>query len=265
MLLNLAEDHLDRHGTFDNYRAAKLEIFAHQPPGTVAVVPAGLALERRGRRGRADHVRRRREEARGSRPPRRDAVLARRAVDGGRRDPHPRPAQPCERDGRGGGLSRPRRAGGRRASRACAASPACRTGSRRSRTVDGVLYVNDSKATNVASAEVAINSFAGGVHLIAGGRGKGSDYGPLAAPVRERCRRRVRDRRDRRGAARRIARTPTSRSPTRATSSGPFAAAHEAAAPGDVVLLSPGCASYDQYRSYEERGEHFRSLVAALR
>ena len=45
VLLNLAEDHLDRHGTFENYRAAKLAIFAHQPPGTLAVVPAGLALD----------------------------------------------------------------------------------------------------------------------------------------------------------------------------------------------------------------------------
>ena len=45
VLLNLAEDHLDRHGTFEAYRAAKLEIFAHQPPGTLAVVPAALALE----------------------------------------------------------------------------------------------------------------------------------------------------------------------------------------------------------------------------
>ena len=53
--------------------------------------------------------------------------------------------------------------------------------------VDGVRYVNDSKATNVASAEVGIRSFAGGVHLIAGGRGKGSDYTPLAAPVKGRC------------------------------------------------------------------------------
>ncbi len=53
--------------------------------------------------------------------------------------------------------------------------------------VDGVTYVNDSKATNVASAEVGIRSFERGVHLIAGGRGKGSDYAPLAAPVQERC------------------------------------------------------------------------------
>ena len=53
VLLNLAEDHLDRHGTFDDYRAAKLEIFAHQPPDAIAVVPADAAARRRGRRGAA--------------------------------------------------------------------------------------------------------------------------------------------------------------------------------------------------------------------
>ena len=52
VLLNLAEDHLDRHGTFDDYRAAKLEIFAHQPPGALAVVPGRPGARRRGRRRR---------------------------------------------------------------------------------------------------------------------------------------------------------------------------------------------------------------------
>ena len=55
-------------------------------------------------------------------------------------------------------------------------------------TLDGVLYVNDSKATNVASAVAGLESFAGGVHVILGGRGKGGDYAPLAAPVAERAR-----------------------------------------------------------------------------
>ena len=87
-------------------------------------------------------------------------------------------------------------------------------------TVGGVLYVNDSKATNVASAEVAIDSFAGGVHLIAGGRGKGSDYSPLAAPVQRALSRRLCDRGDRRGAARGAGCRRGCRSPTRATSSG---------------------------------------------
>ena len=131
-------------------------------------------------------------------------------------------------------------------------------------TVGGVLYVNDSKATNVASAEVGIGSFEGGVHLIAGGRGKGSDYSPLAAPVRQRC-----------AAVYLIGETAAALHDALAPTGVPvhdcqdleraFASAQSAARPGDVVLLSPGCASYDQYRSYEQRGDHFRGLVAALR
>jgi UDP-N-acetylmuramoylalanine--D-glutamate ligase len=129
--------------------------------------------------------------------------------------------------------------------------------------VGGVTYVNDSKATNVASAEVAIRSFEGGVHLIAGGRGKGSDYGPLAAPVRERC-----------AGVYLIGETAAELRKALAPTGVPIgdcgdleravAAAHKAARPGDVVLLSPGCASYDQYRDFEQRGEHFRSLVSRL-
>jgi UDP-N-acetylmuramoylalanine--D-glutamate ligase len=131
-------------------------------------------------------------------------------------------------------------------------------------TVGGVTYVNDSKATNVASAEVGIGSFTTGVHLIAGGRGKGSDYSPLAAPVAERC-----------AGVYLIGETAAALHDALQTTGVPLhdcqelaravAQAHQAARSGDTVLLSPGCASYDQYRSYEERGEHFRQLVAELR
>ena len=131
-------------------------------------------------------------------------------------------------------------------------------------TVAGVQYVNDSKATNVASADVGIRAFAGGVHLIAGGSRKGSDYRPLAAPVAQRCR-----------AVYLIGETAPELRAALAPAGVPLHdcgdleravnAAHAAARPGDTVLLSPACASYDQYRSYEERGDHFRALVTALR
>ena len=276
VLLNLAEDHLDRHGTFDNYRAAKLEIFAHQPPGTVAVVPAGLALDDAGGAatrltfGEADGAAAGPGSTgageRGGEPDlahragtlfwRGEPLMA--AADIRIRGPHNRAnamaaAAVC--------LARGVPAGAVREGLETFAGVPHRL--EEIATVGDVLYVNDSKATNVASAEVAINSFAGGVHLIAGGRGKGSDYSPLAAPVRERCR-----------AVYVIGETAAALHEALAPTGVPitdagdleraFAAAHEAARPGDVVLLSPGCASYDQYRSYEERGDHFRGLVEML-
>jgi UDP-N-acetylmuramoylalanine--D-glutamate ligase len=260
VLLNLAEDHLDRHKTFDNYRAAKLEIFAHQPAGTVAVVPADLPLDDAG--GAAGRITFGEHDADlahrdGTLSWRGDPLMA--AAEIRIRGPH-------------------NRANAMAAAAACLArgvpADAVREGLatfagvphrlEEIATVAEVLYVNDSKATNVASAEVAIGSFAGGVHLIAGGRGKGSDYSPLAGPVAERCR-----------AVYVIGETAASLHEALAPTGVPitdagdleraFAAAHDAARPGDVVLLSPGCASYDQYRSYEERGEHFRALVAGLR
>jgi UDP-N-acetylmuramoylalanine--D-glutamate ligase len=261
VLLNLTEDHLDRHGTFAAYRAAKLEVFARQPAGAVAVVPAALALADAG--GAATRV-----------------TFGPATADLAHSD-----------DGtlrwRGETLMRAdeiRLPGAHNRENAMAAAAAClargvppeavRQGLatfagvphrlETVATVAGVRYVNDSKATNVASAEVGLRAFAAGVHLIAGGSRKGSDYGPLAAPVRERC-----------AAVYLIGETAPELRAALAPAGVPLsdcgelehavAAAHAAARPGETVLLSPACASYDQYRSYEERGDHFRALVSALR
>jgi UDP-N-acetylmuramoylalanine--D-glutamate ligase len=258
VLLNLAEDHLDRHGTFEAYRAAKLEIFAHQPPGTLAVVPTALPLDDAG--GEATRV----SFGEAGDLAHRDGTLfwhqepLMAAADIRLRGAHNREnamaaAAVC--------LARGVPADAVREGLTTFAGVPHRL--EEIAVVDGVTYVNDSKATNVASAEVGIRSFERGVHLIAGGRGKGSDYAPLAQPVRERCE----------GvyligetaAALRDALEPTGvalhddQDLERAVTD-----AHGNARPGDVVLLSPGCASYDQYRSYEERGDHFRRLVSAL-
>ena len=130
-------------------------------------------------------------------------------------------------------------------------------------TRHGVAFVNDSKATNVASTLVALRSYPGGVHLIAGGRGKSQDFSPLAPVVAERCR-----------AVYLIgeaAPTSSGRSAPAGVAAAPggragaaVAAAAAAAGPGDTVLLSPACASYDQYPDFEARGEHFRALVGEL-
>ena len=209
VLLNLAEDHLDRHGTFDAYQAAKLEVFARQPAG-----------HRRGRQRAAGGGRRRRGRA-GAVRPRRGRPAARRATgalwwDGEpliapRRDPPARRPQPRERDGRRRGRRSPAGCRSTRSARASRRSAASRTGSRRSPPHDGVLYVNDSKATNVASAIAGIEAFEGGVHVILGGSGKGADYAPLAAPLAAARARRLPDRRDRGRARRGAGRRPACR------------------------------------------------------
>jgi UDP-N-acetylmuramoylalanine--D-glutamate ligase len=124
---------------------------------------------------------------------------------------------------------------------------------------DGVLYVNDSKATNVASARVGIEAFDGGVHAILGGSLKGGGFTGLRDAVASRCRAcyLIGEASDQ------LAEDLAGTVPLepcvelgRAVS-----AARAAAAPGDAILLSPACASYDQYANYEERGEHFRELA----
>ena len=140
-------DHLDRHGTLDAYTRAKLQVFRRQGNDDVAVAPV-----RPGRRGprrlRAARLLRH-GPGRRARRPRRPAVVGRRAADRDGRDPPARPAQPRQRDGRRRGDARARRDADavRAALRSFAGVP------HRLEEVaerDGVLYVNDSKATNVA-------------------------------------------------------------------------------------------------------------------
>ena len=189
VLLNLTPDHLDRHGTFDAYRDAKLRIFANQDRDALAVVPAGL-----------DH----------GGPARRVVFASPLAADGGAAR---RPTSSSATASSSGAASRSSRSteirlrGTHNLENAMAAAavtlargvePAAVRAAlagfagvahrlEEVARVDGVLYVDDSKATNVASAVVGIRSFPGGVHAILGGRGKQEDYAPLAAAVAERC------------------------------------------------------------------------------
>jgi len=128
-------------------------------------------------------------------------------------------------------------------------------------TVEGVLYVNDSKATNVSAAMRGIESFFAGVHLIVGGSLKGGGFEELREPVAERCRAcyLIGEAADRLAADLALSGVPLHRSGDLETA---VAAARDADEPGEIVLLSPACASYDQFRDYEERGERFRTLVS---
>ena len=130
VLLNLEPDHLDRHGSFEAYRDAKLRIFER---ARVEVVPRGSG-------------------------PRRDRVLGRRPA--ARRAAAPRRAQPRERRGRDRGRPRRRDRATRRSPRRCAPSPASPHRLELVGEVDGVRFVNDSKATNVAAARTALEAYA---------------------------------------------------------------------------------------------------------
>jgi UDP-N-acetylmuramoylalanine--D-glutamate ligase len=131
------------------------------------------------------------------------------------------------------------------------------------RTLGGVQFYNDSKATNPASAVRALLAFeTGRVHLILGGRDKGADWSELAALVGQRAKRVLLVGE----AAPRIERLLPRGIPRVACGSVAAAvrAGLDGAAPGDVVLLSPACASFDQYRNFEQRGDDFRQVVQAL-
>jgi len=260
VLLNLSPDHLDRHGTYDRYVAAKLRIFANQGNYDVAVAPADLP-------GVDDLGGCARRVTFGAGP----------GPDLSERAGHlwwgEAPLMPVEE------LALP---GAHNVENAMATAAVClsrgidaeavsaglrtfagvRHRLERIALQDGVDWVNDSKATNVASTIVGLRAFGGGVHLIAGGVGKQQDFSPLAPLVAERCR-----------AVYLIGEAAGDLSRALEPAGVPLhdagdlehavALARAAAAPGEVVLLSPACASFDQYPDFEARGEHFRALVEA--
>jgi UDP-N-acetylmuramoylalanine--D-glutamate ligase len=256
VLLNLAPDHIDRHGTFEAYTAAKLRVFAHQGNDDVAVAPLGLGVEDLG--GCARRV------CFGDGP---QAELSDRA---GQLWWDDEPLIAVE-DIPLRGLHNRRNA--MAAAAICLARgiepDAVRSGLQtfagvehrleEVATIGGVLYVNDSKATNVDSTLVALASFDAPIHLILGGQGKGEDYAPLRVPVAERCAGvyLIGEEADRLAA---VVGGERSETLERAV-----AAAAAAARPGEVVLLSPACASFDQFEDFEARGRAFKEMVAARR
>lgn len=240
VLLNLEPDHLDRHGTFEAYAAAKLRLFERQGPGDVAVLPRGF--------GPVPGAARRVEFA---------------ADD-------PLPAEPLlpgshNRENAAAATAAARAAGlGEEAiAEALRTFPGVPHRIELVRELRGVVYVNDSKATNVAAALRALASFPGRRrHVILGGRGKAEPYDRLAAAFAPGDRAYLIGE-----AAEEIARAleaagvPCVRA---GDLEAALAAAAVAAAPGDVVLLSPACASFDQFRDFEQRGDAFRALVRGL-
>jgi UDP-N-acetylmuramoylalanine--D-glutamate ligase len=232
VLLNLEPDHLDRHGTFEAYRDAKLRIFER---ARAAVVPRGLGLE--GLEFSADD---------------------------------PLPAEPRipgrhNRENAAAATAAARLAGidDDSIARALATFPGVPHRLELVRDLRGVRYVNDSKATNTAAARRGVAAYDAPLRLILGGSLKGEDFGPFARdlPANVRSIYLIGE------AAEELAAAfeQTGRGFTR---SGDLVTAVKAAAadaaPGDVVLLSPACASYDQFENFEQRGDAFRRLVEEL-
>jgi UDP-N-acetylmuramoylalanine--D-glutamate ligase len=129
--------------------------------------------------------------------------------------------------------------------------------------VDGVRYVNDSKGTNVGAVVKSLEGYAGGLILIAGGKDKGGDFTPLRPLVETRVKTMILI-----GQARAKIRAHLDGAcPMEEAASLETAVERAAriAAPGETVLLSPACASFDMFRDFEERGEVFRRAVRGLR
>jgi UDP-N-acetylmuramoylalanine--D-glutamate ligase len=240
VLLNLEPDHLDRHGAFDAYAETKLRMFERQLADDTAVVPRGFGA----------------------------IPGAAHRVEFGADDELP--AEPLIP----GPHNRENAAAATVAARAAgigddAIAEALRTFEgvphriEAIRELHGVRYVNDSKATNVAATLRALASFPGSrLHVILGGRGKHEPYEPLAAAFEPGDTAYViGESEDEIARAVESAGIPVSRA---GTLEAALAAAARAAEPSDVVLLSPACASFDQFRDFEARGDAFRALVQEL-
>jgi UDP-N-acetylmuramoylalanine--D-glutamate ligase len=240
VLLNLEPDHLDRHGSLEAYRDAKLRIFENQGDGDIAVVPIGFG-DIPGNAARVEF--------------------------------EPSDSLPAE----------PKIPGAHNRENAAAATAAARAvGIEETRIAEaletfpgvahrlelvaesgGVRYVNDSKATNTGAARRALTAYDAPLHVILGGRGKGESYSELALDLARQARRTylVGEAANDLAVALELAGVQHEQSGDLETA---VRSAAKKARPGEIVLLSPACASYDQFRDFEERGDAFRRIVGEV-
>jgi UDP-N-acetylmuramoylalanine--D-glutamate ligase len=259
-LLNLTPDHLDRHPTMQDYLSAKLRIFERLDATDLAIAPPGMVIA-------------------GDAPAR--------TVDLDGREPtsiawgasgvmHAELGHIADWDGvvlRGSHNRQNVLAAVSLAAHAGATGAAIAAGlesfpgvEHRLEVVgvlDGVTYVNDSKATNPDAAMAALDAYPRRVHLIAGGKAKGTPFEELVrratgAVVHVYL---IGDAASELADAFAVGGVPTTISGEMATA---LAAARAAADPGDTVLLAPACTSFDQYPNFEARGAHFRAVATAM-
>lgn len=250
VVLNVAPDHLDRYASMEAYAAAKFRIFENQRAGDTAVIDLDdpilavlvPSLDRQGLTVRGYTLR--------------DAVaLAGRAEMALEGEHNLRNVAAALLAAGAAGCDEMQM---RAAVRSFVGLP---HRLERVAEIDGVLYVDDSKATNPQAAIAALRTFAQPVVLIAGGRAKGTDFAALGAAIRERTRMLVAIGE---AAETLIAASGGATHERAASLEAAVARARERARPGDVVLLSPACASFDMFASAEERGERFARAVRAL-
>ena len=130
-------------------------------------------------------------------------------------------------------------------------------------TIDGVRYINDSKATNVNSTWYALESMTAPTVLILGGKDKGNDYSEILPLVKQKVKAIVCMGKDNSKLLDFFSAEVPAITDTHSLADA-MAAARRLAAPGDCVLLSPCCASFDLFKSYEDRGEQFKAAVRAM-
>ena len=262
--LNLGPDHLDRHGDLDSYREAKLKIFANQVEGDVAVLNADDPASSESATA-ASVIRFTTAGAEGAQIGLDgDEIL----VDGealigtsemqiiGRHNVANAMAGAASAIALG--LSHEEVAAGLRS------FPPVAHRYEPVAEIEGVVFINDSKATNVEATLAALNSSERPLHLILGGSGKGESFDGLAGPVAAHCRGvyLLGETADEIGQALEPAGLEIVRYCEDLEAAVSEAAG--AAEPGEAVLLSPACASFDQFSNYEERGNAFRGFVEEL-
>jgi UDP-N-acetylmuramoylalanine--D-glutamate ligase len=232
VLLNLEPDHLDRHGTFERYRDTKLRIFER---ARQKIVPRGSGFE---------------------------------GIEFSAEDPLPaEPLMPGlhNRENAAAACAAARAAGipDKAIAEGLRTFPGVPHRLELVREHRGVRWVNDSKATNTAAAQRGVAAYDAPIRLILGGRAKGEDFAPFVRGLLPNVASvyLVGEASDELAAALDGAGRPYTRAETIARAVELAAADTE---PGDVVLLSPACASYDQYEDFEARGDDFRRLVASL-
>lgn len=260
ILLNITPDHLDWHQNLDAYRQAKMKIFAAQGPEDSAVVPIGLA-------------------------PDLGALKATTVVIGGSKGVFIEDGWICQDLTAAGHkvveVDKIQLPGAHNIENVMAAAAAALvfdvaperiaevvrgfTGvEHRLEFVaeeGGIRFYNDSKATNPASSIKGLEAFDADIVWLAGGRNKGNDFTRLAQAAAARARSAVLfgEAASEIGAALAVSQVPFV---SVATFEEAVEAGRRQARPGDVVLLSPACASFDMFTDYEERGRRFKSLVA---